>query len=245
MEDPYHYYRSQIIDRKKVLIAGGKDHNTGQTENAAQHLLMLQQQIQKHFDIDEVLAGWSSQYYESVDGLPYIGKLPGHQITYVATGFGGNGMTYSAVAAILLRDLICKGSSVYESLFSPNRLKPVAGFSEFAAHNLHAAKELFKKLKPFPVMNELVSLAKGEAKLVKYEGESLGIYKNDDGHLQIIHPQCTHLKCEVQWNNAELSWDCPCHGARFDAAGRVLNAPADKDLPVEHLQAISVNHLRE
>jgi Rieske Fe-S protein len=174
---------------------------------------------------------WSSQYYDPVDGLPYIGHLPGHsQQLFVATGYGGIGMTNSHIAAQLLTDLILSGESEYKELFDPNRLKPVAGFSSFVKEAADVVGHLIGGLFPKEKLDELAALANGEAKVVSYEGHKIALYKDEEGAVHGVNPACTHIKCSVKWNMAEKSWDCPCHGSRFSFDGMVLTAPARKDL---------------
>jgi glycine/D-amino acid oxidase-like deaminating enzyme/nitrite reductase/ring-hydroxylating ferredoxin subunit len=237
MEDPYHYYRTQIIEGTPYLIAGGEDHRTGDEADHRQHAESLKFHVGKHFRVKSIEAEWSSQYYESVDGLPFIGRMPGYNFVFVATGFGGNGITYSHVSAIVLEKML-EENIIYDNLFTPERIKPAAGFTSFMAHNATTVKELLKKLMPFPHIDALSELAHDDARLVNFEGTSLGLYKSQSGKLYAIHPQCTHMKCEVKWNSEEKSWDCPCHGARFDPRGKVLNAPAIFDLESEDISAL-------
>ena len=132
MYDAYHYYRTQEIDGQKYLIAGGEDHKTGEEKNTEQCFRNLENYLVKYFEIEEVDFKWSSQYFMPADGLPYIGHLPGNPGSiFVATGYGGNGITFSQVAAKILTDLIVSGKSEYKDLFNPARVKPVAGFNEF------------------------------------------------------------------------------------------------------------------
>jgi Rieske Fe-S protein len=113
-------------------------------------------------------------------------------------------------------------------------LKPVAGFTNFIKHNADVIKQFAGKWFSGETIEELVELAPGEGKIVKFEGHKIGLYKDPSGQLHAINPSCTHLKCEVKWNNAELTWDCPCHGARYSCDGKLLTGPADHDLePVE------------
>jgi glycine/D-amino acid oxidase-like deaminating enzyme/nitrite reductase/ring-hydroxylating ferredoxin subunit len=231
MYDPYHYYRTQEVNGKKYFIAGGEDHQTGHQENTNQCFLKLESYVRQHFDVQSVEYSWSSQYYESADGLPYIGNLPGQSShVYVATGFGGNGMTYSSVAALLLQRIILDKKPFNESLFDPNRIKPVAGFSNFISHNADVVKLFLEKLLPGEKLPELAGIAPGEGQIVKYEDKTIALFKGDAGDIHAVSPVCTHMKCNVTWNNAERSWDCPCHGARYDVDGVVLNTPADRDL---------------
>ena len=229
-EDPYHYFRSQEIDGEMYLIAGGEDHKTGHEENTEKSFLKLEAYLRKYFDIKEVKYKWSSQFYEPVDGLAYIGHYPAHpENVYVATGYGGNGMTYSNLSAIILRDLITTGKSEYEKVFDPNRIKPIAGFTEFVS----AAKEVIGNFvkKPFSAekIEGLAELAPGEGKIIKYEGQKLALYKDESGRVHGINPTCNHMGCSIAWNNAEQSWDCPCHGSRYNVDGEMITGPAIKD----------------
>ena len=239
MYDPYHYIRSQKIKGKEYLILGGEDHRTGENENAASSFLRLESYIRKHFDVSEILFKWSSQYFEPADGLPYIGHLPGHPGNiFVATGYGGNGMIYSSVAAIVLTRMILEKESPYSKLFDPNRVKPIAGFATFLKQNVDAFKNFVGKWFDKEKLEEFAELAPGEGRVIRYGGEKLALYKDEQGELHALSPVCTHMKCSVAWNNAEQSWDCPCHGSRFSYEGKVLTGPADHDLEKVELKTL-------
>ena len=239
MYDPYHYIRTQNIDGREYMIVGGEDHKTGHAENAAASFLRLESYIRTHFDVDEFLYKWSSQYFESADGLPYIGHLPGHPGNiFVAAGYGGNGMTYSSVAALVLRRMILKGETPYIKLFDPNRIKPVAGFTSFIKQNVDVLRKFVGKWFDKEKLEEFADLAPGEGQVTKYNGEKLALYKDEHGELHAINPICTHMKCSVAWNNAEQTWDCPCHGARYSPEGKVLTGPADHDLEKIEIKAL-------
>jgi glycine/D-amino acid oxidase-like deaminating enzyme/nitrite reductase/ring-hydroxylating ferredoxin subunit len=235
MYDPYHYYRTQTIDGVNYLIVGGEDHRTGDESNTNGCFLKLESHIRSHFDVKTIHNRWSSQYFEPADGLPYIGHLPGNpENVFVATGYGGNGITYSHVAALVLKSLILKEESEYTSLFAPGRVKPVAGFTEFVKHNTEVVKQFVGRWLGQEDLPEIADLSPGDAKVVKYEKTSIALYKDEQHTLHAVNPACTHMKCSVNWNAAEKSWDCPCHGARYDYEGRVITGPASKDLePVE------------
>lgn len=231
MYDPYHYYRTQEVDGKKYFIVGGEDHKTAHEENTEACFEKLIAHATKLFAVKEVTHRWSSQYFEPADGLAYIGHLPGNpDNVYVATGYGGNGITYSHIAAQVLADLITTGDSEYKALFSPGRIKPVAGFAAFVQENADVVKEFVAKRIAVEKIDGLSELARGEAKVVKYEGETVALYKDKDGAVHALNPVCTHAKCIVAWNGTEKTWDCPCHGARYDVNGEVLTGPARKGL---------------
>lgn len=231
LTEPYHYYRSHVVDGVRLLIAGGEDHKTGHAEDTGACLSKLEQYCREHFDVDTVAYSWSSQYYEPVDGLPSIGKLPGSkERIYVATGYRGNGMSFGSLAAIILSDLIIKGSSKYEKLFKPSRFKPTAGFSNFVKENATVVHDLIKDKITIDRISSFDEVCSGTAKVVRHEGTAYAAFREKDGKLHVVKSTCPHAMCEVRWNNAELTWDCPCHGSRFSINGRLLNAPATTGL---------------
>lgn len=239
LEDPYHYYRTHEVNGEKLLIAGGEDHKTGHVEDTGECFSKLENYVRKFFDIDKVAFSWSSQYYESVDGFPYIGVLPGSKgKIYTATGFGGNGMPFGSLASSILADLILTGTSKYEKLFSPTRIKPVAGFSDFVKEQVTVIADFVKDKLFADKIGSLAEIVGGEAKVVKYEGELFAVYKEMGGRMHILKSTCPHAKCEVRWNGAEISWDCPCHGSRFNLNGKMLTGPS-----VEGLTSIEVEEL--
>ena len=239
MYDPYHYFRTEEVDGQKYFIAGGEDHKTAHEENTEACFTRLESYVRKFYEIDSIAFKWSSQYFEPVDGLPYIGHLPGHpQNIFVATGYGGNGMTFSAIAALTLSEMIVNGKSEYQKLFDPNRIKPVAGFTHFIKEAADVTGILVGGIFPKEKLEELADLAPGEARVIKYEDHSIALYKDEAGNLHAVNPACTHIKCTVSWNASEKSWDCPCHGSRFSFDGKVLTGPARKDLAIIHLEEL-------
>ncbi|MFC3160419.1 FAD-dependent oxidoreductase [Chryseobacterium arachidis] len=231
LTDPYHYYRTQEIDGKMLLIAGGEDHKTGHEENTGECFSRLENYVRDHFDVDTVFYSWSSQYYEPVDGFPYIGKLPGSNgKIFTATGFRGNGMIFGTLSSQILSDLIIKGENKYADIFNPSRIKPVAGFTDFVKETAVVAFDFIKDKLFAEKIRSLAEVKEGEAKVVKYEGESYALYKEANGKIHLVKSTCPHAKCEVRWNCAELSWDCPCHGSRFNVNGKMLTGPTVKDL---------------
>lgn len=229
--DPYRYYRTHEINGRKMIIAGGEDHKSGHADDTEQCFKNLESYLRQYFDIDEIVYSWSSQYFEPADGLPYIGRMPGAgDNVFVSTGFRGNGMMFGTITSKIISDLITEGKSEYEELFDPKRIKPVAGFGNFVKEG---ADVVFSFIKDKIFKDKLESLTKikeEEGEVVKYEGESYALYKEANGRMHILKSACTHVQCEIRWNNAEKTWDCPCHGSRFNINGKVLNAPAVKDL---------------
>lgn len=234
LEDPYHYYRTQAINGVNYLIAGGFDHKTGHNDNTEHIFTELEAYVCKYFDVASVEHKWSSQYYEPVDGLPYIGLMPGNEHIYTATGFGGNGMTYGSLAAKILCSMMHHEPTPYEDLFDTGRIKIVAGFSNFMKENLDVISQFVSKRFSYEDMSHLVELAPGTTVITNINNHKIAIYKDEQGHISALDATCPHAKCIVGWNSAEKTWDCPCHGARFAPNGDLLNGPAQKGLtPVE------------
>lgn len=229
-QDPYHYFRTHEVNGQKYVIAGGYDHKTGHHNNTEYIFTQLEAYVHEYFDIDKVVYKWSSQYYESVDGLPYIGLMPGSSNMYVATGYGGNGITLGSLAGKILCDLIVSGNSAYQEVFKPGRIKMLAGMSNFIRENADVISMFIGKRLDYEHINELAALANEEAKVIEYNGEHIALYKDEKGRIHPLDPVCPHAKCIVVWNSAEKSWDCPCHGGRYAPDGTLLTGPARKGL---------------
>ena len=213
------------------MIAGGEDHKTGDVDNTSESFERLESYLRQHFDIEEISYKWSSQFYEPTDGLPYIGHLPGSpENVYCATGYSGNGMIFGTLAAKTLSDIISTGNSDYKDLFSPSRVKPIAGFTNLIKEQGNVIKHMVVDKLTVEKIVRLAELDYDEGKVVKYEGDTLAVYKDATGKSHILESDCTHLYCTVKWNQEEKSWDCPCHGSRFGVDGTVLTGPAVKAL---------------
>jgi glycine/D-amino acid oxidase-like deaminating enzyme/nitrite reductase/ring-hydroxylating ferredoxin subunit len=231
LQDPYHYFRTVYLNEKKILLVGGNDHKTGHNDNTEHVFTELEAYVRKFYNIKAIAYKWSAQYYEPADGLPYIGHLPGAaENIFVATGYSGNGMIFGTLAGRIIRDLITIGDSPYTSLLSPARIKPVAGFKNFIKENADVVKHFIVDRLSVEALSEFSELSREEGKIVKYQEEKIAIYKDEYGVLKALHPVCPHAGCIVQWNSVEKSWDCPCHGARYDVDGNLLNGPAAKGL---------------
>jgi len=230
MQDPYHYIRTQIIDGRSYLIVGGFDHKTGHEKNTDYVFSELEAYAKQYFSIAEVNWQWSSQYYVPADGLPYIGKLPGSDRIFTGTGYNGNGIIFGTLAGKILCQLITQGSSTYEHLFNPNRIKPIAGFANFVKENADVVSHFISQRLKHDEVNELAELAPGDAIVATWDGHKVALYKDEKGHIYAVDPVCPHAKCIVNWNSAEKSWDCPCHGGRYAPNGALLTGPATKGL---------------
>jgi glycine/D-amino acid oxidase-like deaminating enzyme/nitrite reductase/ring-hydroxylating ferredoxin subunit len=241
MQEPYHYFRTHVIDGKKYLISGGHDHKTGHGDSE-QSLTDLINYTKECYSVKSVGAKWSAQYYVPTDGLPYIGHLPGASDgIYAATGFNGNGMILGTVSAIVLSDIISKGESVYQDLFKPSRIKPIAGFTEMVKENADVAARFFADRFGIEELESFVQIPADTGEIFEYNDKKVAIYKDPSGNIKALDPVCTHTGCIVNWNNLEKSWDCPCHGGRFNADGNVLTGPPRLDLKQVDIQKVEKN----
>ena len=229
-KNPYHYFRTHTIDGVKYVIAGGNDHKTGHNDNTDHVFTELEAYLRRYFDIETIPFKWSSQYYNSVDGLPYIGLMPGEENVYVATGFGGNGLIFGSLAAKTICSILHNEPTPYEELFDPSRIKMLAGFATFIKENADVISQFVGKRFSYEQISQLAELAPGEASIAEWEGQKVALYKDEQGKIHAVDPVCPHAKCIVAWNSAERSWDCPCHGSRFTPDGDLLNGPATKGL---------------
>ncbi|WP_411273630.1 FAD-dependent oxidoreductase [Daejeonella sp.] len=230
MQDPYHYFRTHEIEGEELLLIGGNDHKTGH-DDPEKAFDNLEKYVRKHFNISSVKYRWSSQYYIPVDGLPYVGQIPFYAPgIYCATGYNGNGMMLSSVSAEILADTILGNQHPYAELFSPSRIKPVDGFTEFVKENADVVYHFIADRLSVHETDSLKRLKPGTGKVIKLDGRKVAAYRDEQGKIHALNPVCTHAACIVNWNAEEKSWDCPCHGARYDIEGRVLNGPAERDL---------------
>jgi glycine/D-amino acid oxidase-like deaminating enzyme/nitrite reductase/ring-hydroxylating ferredoxin subunit len=231
MQDPYHYFRTHEIDGQELLLVGGNDHKTGH-DDPEKAFEDLEKYTRKYFNVSSVKYKWSSQYYIPVDGLPYVGQIPFYADgIYCATGYNGNGMMLGSISAHILADTIMGKQHPYASLFSTSRIKPVDGFTEFVKENADVVYHFVADRLSVHETDSLKRLKPGTGKVVKFDGRKVAAYRDEKGEIHALNPVCTHAACIVNWNAEEKSWDCPCHGARYDIEGRVLNGPAERDLP--------------
>jgi glycine/D-amino acid oxidase-like deaminating enzyme/nitrite reductase/ring-hydroxylating ferredoxin subunit len=235
-QDPYHYVRLQRLDdQADVLIVGGEDHKTGQAEDTRDAHPRLLDWMRQWFPMAEtIIATWSGQIMETIDGLAYIGRNPGDsQNVYIATGDSGMGMTHGTIAGMLLTDLIQGRTNRWAELYDPARVRARAA-SEFASENVNVAKQYLKWLTPGEISSS-AEISPGEGCVMRRGMKKIAVYRDDRGDIHERSAVCPHLGCIVNWNTAEQTWDCPCHGSRFDPYGKVLNGPANTDLAeVEH-----------
>jgi Rieske Fe-S protein len=231
--DPYHYVRldSGVDGDDDVLIVGGEDHKTGQEEDTShERFRYLEEWTRERFPmVTSIAYRWSGQVMEPVDYMGFIGRNPGDEKhVYIATGDSGNGMTHGTIAGMLLTDLILGRDNEWEKLYHPSRVTLRAA-PEFLKENVNVAAQYRDYVTPGEV-EDVAEIRPGTGAILRRGATKIAAYRADDGTLHERSAVCTHLYCIVDWNPVEKSWDCPCHGSRFDAFGRVLNGPAVADL---------------
>ena len=235
---PYHYIRLQALPAEPssptpsdLLIVGGEDHKTGQADDAEMRYARLEEWARTRFPMmTEIKFRWSGQVMESIDGLAFIGSNPlDDKNVYIATGDSGNGMTYGTIAGMLLTDLIQGRENVWASLYLPSR-KTLGAVERFAneAFNLATQYAHWLTIGNIP---ENVAVPPGTGAIVRRGLSIVAAYCDEAGHMHECSAVCPHLEGIVAWNQSELTWDCPCHGSRFDKYGKVLNGPANTNLP--------------
>ena len=246
--DPYHYVRLQRLDEPATgtlardtqydaLIVGGEDHKTAHENDAEERWRCLEDWTRQHFpQAREIIYRWSGQVLEPNDYIAFIGRNPdGTKDVYMASGDSGQGMTHGTIAGMLLTDLVLGRNNDWESLYDPRRVSLRAQpIEEFAKENADVALQY---VKDYVIPGEVSSdadIPSGEGRVIRRGLHKIAAYRDGNGAMHMRSAVCTHLKCIVHWNSAEKSWDCPCHGSRFDPYGTVLNGPAISDLePVE------------
>lgn len=228
-EDPYHYFRVDAGRAHDRILMGGEDHVTGQSkEPEEEHFVDLEVYFRNLLPTIpfEILDRWSGQIYETIDGLPYIGLAAGQTHQYIATGYNGNGMTFGTMAAKVISSLIIDGKHPWSDLYRCLRAHGVGTFLERGAD---FAYELIKGY-VHRDKTSIEDMPADSGALIMEHGKPIAVFKQADGQVKKCSGVCTHLGCTVKWNSLERSWDCPCHGSRFDTDGQVLNGPAIKPL---------------
>lgn len=231
--DPYHYIRSYEHSGVPMLIIGGEDHKTGHDVHTDQHFKKLIQWANERFDVELVTHHWSGQIIEPVDGLPYIGRNPLSEHIYVATGFSGTGITFGTVAGMLISDTLLGVMNPWAELYDAGRVKPFAGLRSFVSENIDYPSHMITDRLTPPDADSTKKLRENEGAIVRIGAKKVAAYRDPGGELHVLSPVCPHLGCYVHWNEAEKSWDCPCHGSRFSPVGKLLNGPAVSDLASE------------
>jgi glycine/D-amino acid oxidase-like deaminating enzyme/nitrite reductase/ring-hydroxylating ferredoxin subunit len=224
---PYHYVRLLKGDGSAddILIVGGADHKTRQKDDAEERFRCLEEWTRTRFPIGDIEYRWSGQVMEPADCLAFIGPNPdGAENVFLATGDSGNGMTHGTIAGLMLTDMVDGRAHRWAELYDPKRVS-VKSAPDLVKENLNVAAQYADWVKPGEA-SSADDIPPGEGAVLRRGVHRVAAYRDDDGNLHERSAVCTHLACIVRWNSTEKSWDCPCHGSRFDAYGNVVNGPA-------------------
>lgn len=226
--DPYYYLRADRHEGSEYCIFGGEDVKTGQEEDAKMVFARLEEKLRRVLPGAVVEHRWLGQVVETNDGLPFIGENTSQQ--FVATGFGGNGFTLGTLSAMMVRDKYVGRKNPWVELFDVHRKKLHGGTWRYVKENLDYPYYMLRDRLAGAEGDSVEDLQMGEGKILKLEGKKVAAYRDEVGKVHRLSPVCTHLKCIVRWNNADKTWDCPCHGSRFKPTGEVFSGPAETPL---------------
>jgi glycine/D-amino acid oxidase-like deaminating enzyme/nitrite reductase/ring-hydroxylating ferredoxin subunit len=230
LDEAGHSIRSFEQEGANYLLVIGEKHKTGQNEKGIDYFKRLELYVRSHFDVAAILHRWSAQHYRPADELPYIGRAAASDKTYVATGFGTDGLIYGSLAARIIADDILGKENPWKELFNARRFTPAKSAASFVQENANVAVQYVKTLLARADMDDLGELQPGEGAVTEIKGHKLAASRDEAGTLTVLSRICTHLGCAVHWNGLEKSWDCPCHGSRFRPDGEVIEGPAMKHL---------------
>jgi glycine/D-amino acid oxidase-like deaminating enzyme/nitrite reductase/ring-hydroxylating ferredoxin subunit len=233
-EEPYHYVRVQPDADGVIILIGGEDHKSGQEDDGDERIARLRAWAEAHIPgLGETTHAWSGQVYEPIDYIPHMGRNPGNKNVYVITGDSGEGLTSGVAGALLIAELVAKGSSPYEELYDPER-KKLSAVGTFLKENVDVAANFTEHLTGGEI-DDAGTLKPGAGALVRARGKKLAVYRDDEGALHVCSAVCPHMGCIVQFNSFEQCWDCPCHGSQFNVHGEVLAGPSRAPLAREEL----------
>ncbi|HEX8312632.1 MAG TPA: FAD-dependent oxidoreductase [Chthoniobacteraceae bacterium] len=232
--DPYYYLRVDRRDGDDYVIFGGCDHKTGQESDTDEPFRQLFETLRSFAPQAVIADRWTGQVIETPDGLPFIGEITEGQ--FISTGYSGNGTTLGTLGGMMARDWVLGVSNPWQELFAPER-KKAAGAWDYVKENKDYPYYMVKDRLKRSEGHTLSEVANGEGKLLRINGEKLAVYRDEAGKVSASSATCPHLGCIVGWNQAERSWDCPCHGSRFHPTGEVFAGPAEAPLSPRGISA--------
>ena len=230
VDDPYFSVRSATLDGEELTLIGGQNHKTGQGGDTADRYRALEAEAREHFEIQEIVYRWSTQDYVSVDGIPYVGRGgPLADELYIATGFGGWGMSNGVAAGLQLADMVRGRETPWQRAFDPRRVTVAESAEKLLTESANEGGQFIRGWMKH-ARADPTELQPDEAAVYGREGNPIAAYRDPDGELHTRSAVCPHMGCVVEFNPAERSWDCPCHGSRFRADGSVFDGPAIEGL---------------
>ena len=234
-KEPIYTFRTATYNEKEILLIGGSGHKTGEPIENNSHYEELEKKAKELYPDCKVLFRWNTRDCISLDKIPYIGEFSNvMKNMYVGTGFNKWGITSSNIAANIIADKIIGEENEYEEIFTATRMKPIK--NRWEVENMLKETVNSIALNKFKIDSwNLDLIEKDNGAIVEINGENVGIYKDIQGKIYAVKPNCSHLGCLLSWNNLDKTWDCPCHGSRFDYRGRNIYEPAIKDLDVKNM----------
>lgn len=226
--DPYDYLRVDRRHDHDFIIFGGEDHKTGQVEATTRCFSRLEERLKRLLPDIAVTHRWSGQVIETNDGLPYIGESAERQ--YVATGFSGDGMTFGTLSAMMFADHVMGRKNPWAELFDPGRTKIKGGLWDYVRENKDYPYYLIRDRFAGTGGRSLRAIPRGHGEVIDVNGKTAAVYRGLDSQIHVRSATCTHMGCYVHFNDAEHTWDCPCHGSRFKINGEVMAGPAEEPL---------------
>lgn len=226
----HHSIRPYKSPSGNYLLVLGQAHKVGSKSNNTENFKILEDYLARYFDIEKVEYRWAAQNYKPADNLPYVGTSPMQDNVYIATGFAADGLVYGTLAGMIISDQILGIANDLARIYDPKRFTPAASASKFMKENISVGAHLLKDYLFYGTAKDLGEIKPGEGKTLKVDGERLAAYRDEQGHVHLVSSVCTHMGCIVHWNDAEKTWDCPCHGSRFATDGKVLEGPAFDNL---------------
>ncbi|MEX1034189.1 MAG: FAD-dependent oxidoreductase [Cellvibrionaceae bacterium] len=229
MLDSGHSLRSYQYGGRSYVMVIGQKHQTGHGDLGVSYYRRLEKYAAEHFNIDKITHRWSAQQYQAADLLPYIGRS-GHDNVYIATGYGADGLVWGEVAAELIGSQILGRQHRGRELLTPRRFTPAKSAKVWLEANTKVARHLSTDYFTVDKVQNLDEVAAGRGRVVKFSGDSYAVYRSPEDELSTLSPLCPHMKCMVNWNAADNTWDCPCHGSRFAPDGQFIEGPAYSSL---------------
>lgn len=224
--NPYHYVR---LGGEESLMVGGGDHRTGENSDSERSFLEIEEWTRRRFPMAGTVEDrWSGQVMEPIDGLAYLGKNPGDENIYVISGDSGNGMTHCTIGALIIRDLIQRRANPWVALYDPSRIS-IRRAGRYLQANLRNLSSWARRF-DFLDGSAFAGIPSGQGRVIQYHGRKIAAYRDERGELSYFSAICPHMGCLVTWNAVEKTWDCPCHGSRFDNRGQVIEGPAVRDI---------------
>lgn len=227
-DEPYHYLRIDRQSDHDIVMLGGADHKTGQVQDTEECYVRLERRLRSLLPEVEMTHRWSGQVIETPDGLPYIGETAPHQ--FAATGFAGNGLTFGTLGAVMACDRIAGRPNPWTELFDAERTAIRTGLWNYVRENTDYPYYMVRDRLSGDDVRSLKEVPAGEGRILTLAGQRVAAHRRDNGRIVVRSAICTHMGCVVDWNQAERTWDCPCHGSRFTPTGDVMSGPAESPL---------------